>query len=327
MTTALVLGKFAPLHQGHQYLIETALSENSRVIVVIYNAADVIDIPLDARAAWIRQIYPSVEVVEAADGPTIVGNTPEIKRMHEDYLLSLLKNQKIDAFYSSEFYGEHISRAFKALDRRVDNQREKFPISGTLLRDQLYTYRQFVHPVVYRDLIVKAVFLGAPSTGKTTIAREMALRRNTVWMPEYGREYWDQFQVNRRLTQEQLIKIAEGHIEREECLFKEANREIFIDTDASTTLLFSYYYHGTATSELKQLADNAAKRYDLFFLCETDIPYENTWDRSGDANRDDLQAQIKEYLAQKSIPYVSLTGNLESRVETVIHHLEMIKRF
>jgi len=327
MTTALVLGKFAPLHQGHQYLIETAISENSRVIVVIYNAINLISIPLSTRATWIRQLYPSVEVVEAADGPTIVGDTPEIKKLHEDYLLTLLKNEKIDTFYSSEFYGEHVSQAFKALDRRVDNQREKFPISGTLLREQLYQYRQFVHPVVYRDLVLKVVFLGAPSTGKTTIAREMAARRNTVWMPEYGREYWDQHQVNRRLNLEQLTEIAEGHIRREERLFQQANREIFIDTDASTTLLFSFYYHGSATRQLKELADRAATRYDLFFLCETDIPYENTWDRSGDANRDELQAQIREYLAQQKIPYISLNGNLEERVKRVMQNLDKYKRF
>jgi len=327
MTTALVLGKFAPLHQGHQYLIETAISENNRVIVVIYNATEVTGIPLHTRAAWIRRLYPSVEVVEAADGPTIIGDSTEIKKLHEDYLLSLLENQKIDAFYSSEFYGEHISQAFNALDRRVDNCREKFPVSGTLIREEPYTYRQFVHPIVYRDLIVKVVFLGAPSTGKTTIARELAARRNTVWMPEYGREYWDQHQVNRRLTQEQLTELAEGHIEREERLFEEANREIFIDTDASTTLLFSFYYHGSATNELKELAEKAAGRYDLFFLCENDIPYENTWDRSGDVNRDDLQAQIREYLKLKRVSYVSLTGNLEERVKKVMHHLERYKRW
>jgi NadR type nicotinamide-nucleotide adenylyltransferase len=171
------------------------------------------------------------------------------------------------------------------------------------------------------------VFLGAPSTGKTTIAREMAARRNTVWMPEYGREYWDQHQVNRRLNLEQLTEIAEGHIRREERLFQQANREIFIDTDASTTLLFSFYYHGSATRDLKELAGRAATRYDLFFLCETDIPYENTWDRSGDANRDELQAQIREYLAQQKIPYISLNGNLEERVKRVMQNLDKYKRF
>ncbi|MCC5600764.1 ATP/GTP-binding protein [Nostoc favosum] len=44
---------------------------------------------------------------------------------------------------------------------------------------------------MYRDLITNVVFLGAPSTGKTTIASQLAKEYNTVWMPEYGREYWE----------------------------------------------------------------------------------------------------------------------------------------
>lgn len=37
----LTLGNFAPLHRGHQHLIETALLEVGHVIVVIYDAREV----------------------------------------------------------------------------------------------------------------------------------------------------------------------------------------------------------------------------------------------------------------------------------------------
>ena len=60
----LTLGKYAPFHKGHQYVIETALEENDEVIVVIYNT-DVIPIPLYVRANWIRTLYPQVTVIEA----------------------------------------------------------------------------------------------------------------------------------------------------------------------------------------------------------------------------------------------------------------------
>jgi HTH-type transcriptional repressor of NAD biosynthesis genes len=33
----LTLGKFAPLHKGHQLLIETALSEMDEVLAIIYD--------------------------------------------------------------------------------------------------------------------------------------------------------------------------------------------------------------------------------------------------------------------------------------------------
>src|SRR5689334_22723230 len=87
----LTLGKFAPLHKGHQLVIETALAEMDHVRVLIYDCPETTSIPLPVRSEWLRQLYPQVEVIEAWDGPTEVGDTPEIKQMHEEYLLDVLK--------------------------------------------------------------------------------------------------------------------------------------------------------------------------------------------------------------------------------------------
>ncbi len=315
MTTALVLGKFAPLHKGHQLLIDAAQRENDRVIVIIYDAPDVTTIPLPVRAHWIRSLYPAVEVKEAWDGPMCVGDTPEIRKLHEDYLLRILNGEVIAAFYSSEFYGQHVSRALGAVDRRIDPDRQNVPISATSIRRDAYANRRYVDPLVYRDLITKVVFLGAPSTGKTTLARELAVAHQTVWMPEYGREYWEACQCDRRLTQEQLVDIAEGHRDREESLIQDANQAIFIDTDATTTFMFSMYYHGSVHPRLRELADATLKRYDIFFLCDTDIPYHDTWDRSGDTQRQVFQQQIRADLLARRIPFITLTGSLSARMD------------
>ena len=58
--TGLFLGKFAPLHKGHQYVIETALKEVEDLVVVIYGSPEVTDTPLNVRADWIRKLYPKV---------------------------------------------------------------------------------------------------------------------------------------------------------------------------------------------------------------------------------------------------------------------------
>ena len=62
------IGKFAPLHKGHQYLIETALKEMDKVIVVVYDT-DLIDIPSEKRANWIKELYPDVEIKSAHNPP------------------------------------------------------------------------------------------------------------------------------------------------------------------------------------------------------------------------------------------------------------------
>ncbi len=318
----LTLGKYAPLHRGHQFVIETALAEMDELYIVIYDCPEITPVPLPVRADWLRRLYPRAHIVEAWDGSNEVGNTLEIKRMHETYLLALLKpertgGQRITHFYSSEFYGEHISQAFGCENRLVDCDRARFPVSGTAIRANPYTNRSYLHPLVYRDLISNVVFLGAPSTGKSTLTERMAQEMNTVWMPEYGREYWDAHQSERRLTLEQLAELAEGHLEREEALLTQANGTLFTDTNALTTRLFSLYYHGAAHSRLEQLANQCASRYDLVFVCADDIPYDDTWDRSGDTNRRVFQKQIIADLLVRKIPFFMLRGDLEPRVAQV----------
>lgn len=327
MKRGLTLGKYAPLHKGHQFVIETALSEMDEVIVVIYNAPETTCIPLNIRANWLRRLFPQIKVIEAWDGPTEVGDAPEIKRTHEDYIINKLKIWGITNFYSSEFYGEHMSIALGAVNRLVDPLRQIIPISGMKIRENPFAYRNYIHPLVYRDLIANIVFLGAPSTGKTSITKRMAQEYDTIWMPEFGREYWEKNQIKRRLSLEQLVEIAEGHLEREENLFYQANQYLFTDTNAITTFMFSQYYHQAVLPKLVELANLASSRYDLVFLCDTDIPYDDTWDRSGDVNRKTFQKQIVGDLLVRRIPFFVLSGDLETRVSKVKKVLNKFQKY
>jgi HTH-type transcriptional regulator, transcriptional repressor of NAD biosynthesis genes len=323
----LTLGKFAPFHSGHQLLIETALAEMDEVTVIIYDAPETTSIPLNIRSAWIRKLYPRVRVVEAWGGPTEVGDTPEIRRSHERYVIDTLKITGITHFYSSEFYGKHMSAALGAVNRQVDAPRQAIPISASKIRENPFFYRKFLHPLVYRDMITNVVFLGAPSTGKTTIAERMAKEYETVWMPEYGREYWEEHQIERRLSREQLVEIAQGHLEREENLLCQANQYLFTDTNVLTTYLFSLYYHQDASPKLVEMANALPARYDLVFLCDIDIPYDDTWDRSGDVNRKTFQKQIIGDLLARKLPYFLLSGDLETRVSRVKHILSQFQKY
>jgi len=323
----LTLGKFVPLHKGHQYLIETAIKETDHVIVVVYDAPEVTPIPLRVRADWVRQLYPMVEVIEGVGAPSAMGDTPEIKKIQEDYLLGLLNGRKVTHFYSSEFYGDHVSKALGAINRQVDTERVTIPISGTAVRDNIYLNRQFVSSIVYKDLVNKIVLLGAESTGKTTLCGKLAEEFNTIWMPEYGKEYWEKYQINKRLTLEQLVELAEGHIEREDEMIIHANQNLFIDTNAIFTYLFSLYYHGKALDRLADLARLTKERYDLVLLCDTDIPYEDTHDRSGAEFRMDFQKKIIDYLNNRNIPYLLISGNVTERVEKVKGLLSTFQKY
>jgi len=306
--------------------VETALAEVDELVVMVY-ATSLTEVPLQVRAGWIKDLYPSVRIIEAWDGPDGYGDTPEIRCEQESYILKKLGGLRITHFYSSEFYGDHVSRALGAVDRRVDEARSVVPICGTALRADYFAGRQYLAPVVYADLITKVCFMGAPSTGKTTLAKTMAERHNTVWMPEYGAEYWLEHHVDRRITFDQFEEIAPEHNSREDVLTQQSLKYLFCDTNPITTYVFAKDYHGSAGPVLTRLALEAEKRYDLFFLCDTDIPYADTWDRSGDQKRKWFQDQIVGDLAERRIPFFRLGGTLEQRVEKVDAVLRQHRKF
>lgn len=297
------------------------------MIVIIYDSPEITRFPLGLRSEWIRSLYPTVQIIEAWDGPTEVGYTPELMRSHEQYVIHTLGVNGVTHFYSSEPYGDHMSRALGAINRRVDGAREQVPISSTQVRSNPFMHREYVEPKVYRDLITNVVFLGAPCTGKSTLAERLAQDFDTQWMPEYGREYWEKHQVNRRLSPTQLVEIAEGHIDRENSLLERANRYLFTDTIAITTATFARYYHGLLDPRLSALADRATMRYDLVFVCDIDIPYDDTWDRSGEMNRSGFQRQVIGDLNQRKVPFIMLRGSLEERAARVRSVLNQFRKY
>jgi nicotinamide riboside kinase len=81
--------------------------------------------------------------------------------------------------------------------------------------------------------------------------------------------------------------------------------------------MYALDYHGRAPKLLTRLALENASRYDLFFLCEDDIPYDDTWDRSGPGKREVFHRQTVADLLARKIPYIPLRGTLEERMEQV----------
>ncbi|MDR1641512.1 MAG: AAA family ATPase [Clostridiales bacterium] len=323
----LVLGKFSILHKGHQFLIETALSEMDSVYVLVYDSPTTTRTPLDVRASWIKRLYPSVNVIEGWCGPEDSGYTEDVIRIQNEYILKMAGDKGITHFYSSEPYGDHVSVALGCENRTVDIKRETIPIAASAIQKDMKRGKSFVDPLVWRDLIINICFVGAPSTGKTTISEEMAKELGTVWMPEYGREYWEKHQSERRLTPEQLVEIARTHLELEDKALEAADKYLFTDTNAITTFMFALDYHGYALPELHDLARVAERRYDLVFLCGTDIPYDDTPDRSGDVARQIFQRQIESDLLRRRIPYITLTGGLRERMDKVTLILSKFEKY
>lgn len=327
MKTGLTLGKYAPFHKGHQLVVETALAEVDNLYLIIYDCPETTQIPLQIRGGWIAKLYPEVRIIQAWDGAKEVGDSTDIRQKHENYIIGKLGIKGITHFYSSEFYGKHMSRALCAENRVVDEHRETIPVCGTQIRENPFAHRRYLHPLVYRDMVANLVFLGAPGTGKTTLAQALSKEYRTRWMPEYGRGFWEKYQKNRRLTPGQLEEIAATHLQLEEKYLQKSERFLFTDTNALTTYVFSMYYHGMATDALAALALQSAGRYDLVFLCDMDFPCPDTWDRSGEANRKMMQRRTIAELCSRKIPFIRVSGSIETRIRYVKQILKNYQKF
>ena len=145
------IGKFAPLHKGHQLLIETALREMDKFYVIVYDT-DLINIKVDNRAKWVKDLYPNVEILIANKPPKKYGLDKESVEIQMQYLTKILGDIKVTHFYSSEPYGKCVADYLNIVDRRIDNDRKIVPISASKIRKDLSNNKQWVENIVYNDL-------------------------------------------------------------------------------------------------------------------------------------------------------------------------------
>lgn len=144
------IGKFAPFHKGHQFLIETALKEMDKMIVVVYDT-DLIDIKTEERAKWIKELYPNVEIKFAHNPPKQYGLDDESVKIQMEYLSKIINEEPVTHFYSSEKYGECVAKYMNLVDRRVDSERITVPIRAAKIRENLDQNKEWIENNVYND--------------------------------------------------------------------------------------------------------------------------------------------------------------------------------
>ncbi|WP_075341875.1 AAA family ATPase [Tenacibaculum agarivorans] len=164
--------------------------------------------------------------------------------------------------------------------------------------------------------LVKVVLFGPESTGKTTLSRQLARHYNTVWAPEYAREYLQDKWNNERKTCEEsdLIPIAIGQMDLENSLSKKADKLLICDTDLLETKVYSEeYYGGFVDPLLDKFA--VANTYDMYFLTYIDTPWEEDDLRDRPEQREEMFTAFKNTLEKYNRPYVLLKGDKETRLK------------
>jgi nicotinamide riboside kinase len=172
------------------------------------------------------------------------------------------------------------------------------------------------------DVVEKVVFVGAESTGKSTLVEYLAREFDTVYVPEIGRTVWEQ--KKGQLNVDDYVDIAVKHRQAEAEALASANRYLFVDTSALTTLLLGYCFGHVqqAPAELLRYADDCRQRYAHHFVCADDIPFEQDGVRESEDWRTRIQALVLEDLEARGIAYTIVRGTVEERAAQVRRVLE-----
>jgi nicotinamide riboside kinase len=192
------------------------------------------------------------------------------------------------------------------------------------------------------ETIKKFVVIGPESTGKSTLCKQLAAHYNTLWVPEYAREYLEK--NGKDYAYENLLTIAKGQIDLEENIVYQlsdiSNRvsaisnetpvagnertpdissliphTLFIDTDMYVMKVWcEYVYNKCHGWILNRIAE---RHYDGYLLCNTDLPWvqDDLREYPDVYTRNKLYHFYKDILVNQSVPWANISGNDTERFE------------
>lgn len=173
--------------------------------------------------------------------------------------------------------------------------------------------------------IIKVVLFGPESTGKTTLAEQLAAHYQTLWVPEFMREYLEEKWENKGqlISKEDLLPIAQGQLKQEQNALEKVKDLLICDTNLLELKVYSeYYYNGYCPGFIKKEA--VKDNYDIYLLTYVDTPWEADILRDRPHNREEMFSIFEDELKKQGFPYEILKGNLEERFEKAVEIIDAL---
>lgn len=340
----LVVGKFCPLHRGHEFLIGSALAACDELLLLSYTGPEFPRCEPAARRRWLEQRFPparhpglhTLVLDQAALDRACArhGIQPLMPLPHNDdaaedhrafcaWVCRHLFASEVDAVFSSEDYGAGFAQALTRQFARpvahvaVDGARQRMPVSGSRVRADPYAQRRWLAPEVYASFVDRIALLGGESSGKTTLAAALAERLDTVWVPEYGRQLW--VERGGELGFDDLLDIAETQCAREDHMARAAHRWLICDTSPLSTLFYCLHDFGRAPQRLLELAQ---RPYALQLLCDNDFDFVQDGTRRDDGFRQQQWRWHLEQLERSGARFLRLQGSPAQRIGDAVAALQ-----
>jgi NadR type nicotinamide-nucleotide adenylyltransferase len=171
----------------------------------------------------------------------------------------------------------------------------------------------------------KIIIIGPESTGKSTLSAQLAEHYNTCYCPEFAREYLKE--KGGDYDYSDLLNIAHGQIALEDTMLTQAkNGFYFIDTDMYVMKVWcEVAFESCHSWILKQIAQ---RKYDLYLLCNTDLPWvqDELREYPDPDIRNRLFKMYKDILVNERTPWAEISGTDTQRLQTAVSILETVFR-
>jgi NadR type nicotinamide-nucleotide adenylyltransferase len=168
--------------------------------------------------------------------------------------------------------------------------------------------------------VKRIAIVGPECTGKTDLAMALADHYQTVWVPEYARNYIDR--LERPYTEADLTIIAQWQLFTEDSLAHSANHVLICDTDLTIIKVWSEHKYGRVDPEILNMMKS--RTYDLHLLTYVDIPWEDDPQREHPDKREYFFNLYKQELEQQGVRSVEIRGIRSERVATAIAAIDRI---
>ena len=244
-------GAFDPLHIGHLNCMIRAAAQCEELYIVLSYSRKRDRIPMEYRYRWIcnsLKHMDHVRIITLEDNEASKDDydSQDAWERGRDYVLSRIGHEVNVVFCGSDYRG---SRRYEELYHcpAVYFDRAEIPVSSTEIFEDPFRYWEFI-PAVARPYFVKKVLLiGGESTGKSTLARNLALVYNTNFLQEVGREVCDYAGgIEEMMVEEDFHQILLQHKLQEMEAVRSSNKLLFVDTDALIRGLRALKFHAVA---------------------------------------------------------------------------------
>ena len=172
--------------------------------------------------------------------------------------------------------------------------------------------------------VKKIVVVGPESTGKSTICTNLAAYYESIWVREYARVFLENKGNN--YTYENLYEISQGQLSEENSAYNSLLNNspttntipLFIDTNLYVIKIWSEFVFNKCDNRI--LSEIAKREYDLYLLCNTDLPWvkDELREYPDLATREKLFNYYKEELTEQNVPWAIIKGNNEQRLQNAI---------